>query len=64
VEQLSYYEPIIGYLVNERIAFVKKWIAIQQKDIQEKVIEKNLRDLTAGYVAITDTLLQFNSRES
>ncbi|KAJ5035646.1 uncharacterized protein L3040_008111 [Drepanopeziza brunnea f. sp. 'multigermtubi'] len=36
-------------------AYVQKWIAIQQKGAAEEVVERNLRDLTAGYVGTTDT---------
>ncbi len=45
---------------NHVIAYVRKWIAIQKRDAPQEVIEQNLKELTAGYVAITDTLaIQF-----
>lgn len=40
---------------NHVIAYVQKWIAIQKEDVSQDTVEQNLRHLTAGYVAITDT---------
>lgn len=43
------------HLINHVIEYVQKWIAIQERGADEKLIDKNLRELTAGYVATTDT---------
>jgi len=40
--------------VNHVTAYVQKWITIQDTHASEDLIEENLRNLTAGYVATTD----------
>ncbi|KAH7397497.1 hypothetical protein BKA64DRAFT_672001 [Cadophora sp. MPI-SDFR-AT-0126] len=41
-------------ILRREEAYVQKWITIQDPSASEQVIEENLRNLTAGYVATTD----------
>ncbi|KUJ15231.1 uncharacterized protein LY89DRAFT_783419 [Mollisia scopiformis] len=43
--------------------YIKSWIKIQQPGASQEVINENLRSLTAGYVATTDTPATFFTEE-